>query len=86
MPSSYTLGEHFERFIQQKVKSGRYGSASEVLREGLRLLEDKDALREQQIKQTKALIAQGRLSGKGLKAADVFDKLEKKYKRQQGLN
>ncbi|MDQ1077529.1 type II toxin-antitoxin system ParD family antitoxin [Pseudoroseomonas cervicalis] len=39
MPSSYTIGPHFEAFVQRQLASGRYSSASEVLRDGLRLLE-----------------------------------------------
>lgn len=39
MPSSYTLGNHFEAFIREQLRSGRYATASEVIREGLRLLE-----------------------------------------------
>jgi antitoxin ParD1/3/4 len=43
MPSSYSIGAHFEKFAKDLVASGRYASVSEVLREGLRLLERDEA-------------------------------------------
>jgi len=39
MPSSYAVGAHFEQFIRDQVRGGRYASASEVVRDALRLLE-----------------------------------------------
>ena len=37
--TSIILGEHFDKFVQEEIKSGRYNSVSEVIRNGLRLLE-----------------------------------------------
>ena len=40
---SYAVGEHFEDFIKQQLQVGRYNNASEVVREGLRLVEEREA-------------------------------------------
>ena len=79
MPSSYVIGEHFERFVAQLIESGRYNSASEVIRDGLRLLEDEEKIREIHEAEIRTAIQEGINSGPGIPAEEVFDMLEKRY-------
>ena len=57
--TSVALGQHFEEFIQASIMSGRYNNASEVVRSGLRLLED----REQKMAALRSAIEKGLNSG-----------------------
>ena len=57
--TSVTLGDHFEQIIEKSIKSGRYSSASEVIREGLRLVDE----REQKIQILREAIEAGERSG-----------------------
>ena len=82
MPSSYTLGEHFEGFVKAQVESGRYASASEVVRDALRLLEDHEKLRAVRLAELRSAIREGMDSGAGVAADTVFDRLEQKYARK----
>ncbi len=75
--TSILLGDHFENFVNLKIDSGRYSSASEVLRAGLRLLEIEE-MKSQEI--NKALI-EGEKSGKPKKMefVEFKKKMNKKY-------
>ncbi|MBQ9476559.1 MAG: type II toxin-antitoxin system ParD family antitoxin [Bacteroidales bacterium] len=57
--TSVALGPHFEAFIQASISSGRYNNASEVVRSGLRLLEDQ----EQKMIALRSAIEEGLASG-----------------------
>lgn len=48
--TSISLGNHFEEFINEELKSGRYNSASEVIRSALRLLEHEEKKERELIK------------------------------------
>lgn len=79
MPSSYAIGQHFETFVKQQLESGRYVSASEVVREALRLMEEREELRAVQLDNLRRQLQAGINSGPGLSADDVFNRLEAKY-------
>ena len=63
--TSISLGDHFGAFIAQQISQGRYGSASEVVRAGLRQLEE----HETQLATLRAALADGENSG----ASTSFD-------------
>ncbi|MEM7756941.1 MAG: type II toxin-antitoxin system ParD family antitoxin [Cyanobacteria bacterium P01_A01_bin.40] len=58
-----SLTDELEQFVQTQVKSGMYYSASEVIREGLRLLKEKDMLRQIKIEELRKEIQKGIESG-----------------------
>ena len=72
MPASYSLGPHFEELIRRQVKTGRFASASEVVREGLRLIEEREAEREARLEALRSEIERGRGSGPGIPAEEAF--------------
>ena len=57
--TSITLGEHFDSFIAGQLESGRFGSASEVVRAGLRLLENT----ETRLETLRRMLSEGEESG-----------------------
>jgi antitoxin ParD1/3/4 len=72
------LGKQLESYVTQLIASGRYGSKSEVLREGVRLIQD----RETHLAALDASVARGLSdaeSGRTKPAEDIFDRLAAKY-------
>lgn len=53
------LGNHFEEFVSKQLTSGRFNNVSEVVRAGLRLLEDEEKLREIRYRELRAAIQAG---------------------------
>jgi antitoxin ParD1/3/4 len=79
MAISADLGNQLETFVNGLVASGRYNSKSEVLREGVRLVQEREA----RLAALDAAIARGIAdagAGRGKPAAAVFDRLEAKYR------
>ena len=58
-----SLTPHLEELVKKKVDSGLYGSASEVMREALRLLEERDRLHAMRLEELRAEIRKGLDSG-----------------------
>ena len=79
MPKSAELGETLEAYVASLVKSGRYASADEVLRDAMLLLQE----RETKLASLDAAIARGLAdaeAGRGRPMDEVFDELEAKYR------
>ena len=75
------LTAELAQLVQSKVKSGRYNSASEVIREALRLLEERDQLMELRKEAIRQKIDEGWESlrrGEGLDGEEFFAELERK--------
>ena len=76
---SADLGQQLEGFVAKLVESGRYNSKSEVLREGVRLVQEREA----RLAALDAAIARGIAdaeAGRTRPAGEVFDRLEGKYR------
>ncbi len=60
MPTrNINLTEHFDHFVARQVSSGRYSNASEIVREGLRLLEEQEQERQAKLKALRQAAKQG---------------------------
>lgn len=74
------LTPELETLVHNKVKTGRYNSASEVVRDALRLFEERDRIRKLQIRELRRKIHEGWASlerGEGLDGEEFFRRLER---------
>jgi antitoxin ParD1/3/4 len=75
--TSFMLGEHFSSFVESKIAEGRYASASDVVRAGLRLLEEQ----ETRLDALRAALVEGETSGEAAPFDfDVFIEGKKRAK------
>ncbi|GLK80015.1 type II toxin-antitoxin system ParD family antitoxin [Methylopila turkensis] len=87
MPSSFALGEHFEGFIRSMVASGRYNNASEVVRDGLRALEDRELERAKDQAELDAFLAESFddvEAGRVYPIEEVFDEILSEVRERSG--
>ncbi|KOP39915.1 type II toxin-antitoxin system ParD family antitoxin [Flavobacterium sp. WLB] len=75
--TSILLGDYFDNFINSQVKTGRFSSASEVIRAALRMFEEEETKKSELIKELK----KGEKSGfvKDFDRASFLNNLDKKY-------
>ena len=69
-----SIGTRWEGFVERTVRSGRYGSASEVVREGLRLVEEREAKLQALRATLDASIAEGGAAGEDALEAELAAK------------
>lgn len=77
--TSITLGDHFDGFVREQIKVGRYGNASEVMRAGLRLLEE----HESKLEALRQALIEGERSGDA--GPLDFEKIRRTARAQAGL-
>jgi antitoxin ParD1/3/4 len=81
MPSSYVIGEHFEQFVKGQIQQGRHASASELIRDELRVLADRAKLPSLKLEALRAEIQQGITSGPGRPVVEVANELQARYRQ-----
>lgn len=81
-----SLTPELERLVQEKVESGLYSSASEVVREALRLLRERDELRQARLEELRREISEGLDAchrGEIVEGDEVFRRLWERHKAVQ---
>jgi antitoxin ParD1/3/4 len=84
MASSYSIGKHFEGVIEGLIEGGRYSTASEVIREGLRIVEEREERRKAKLEALRAEIQKGIDSGPAeeIDVAEFFKTIKARGRQQ----
>lgn len=83
--ASISLGNHFEAFVQSQIEGGRYQNASEVVRAGLRMLEDYELDRRRRLQDIKAKLDEAWNDPRpSIPAEDAFAEIEKIHAARVG--
>jgi antitoxin ParD1/3/4 len=82
MATSYSIGKHFEGFIESLIESGRYSTASEVMRDGLRLIEEREEHRKAKLEALRSEIQKGFDSGPMEEIGDMFARIKAEGRKQ----
>lgn len=77
-----SLTPQLEELVRNKVETGLYNSASEVVREALRLLEERDRLKEIRIDELRKEIQKGLDSGPAIPGEEVFRRLRERARER----
>jgi antitoxin ParD1/3/4 len=76
MPSSYALGKHYETYIKKLVDSGRYASASEVVRAAMREFEVKEHFKPLTIEELRESLAKVRAENDYSEIEPLMEEME----------
>lgn len=82
MATSYSIGKHFEAFIERLIASGRYSTASEIIRDGLRMIEEREQDREAKLEWLRTEIQKGLDSGPAEEVGDMFARIKAEGRKQ----
>lgn len=78
--TSINLGDHFSGFIADLTASGRYKNASEAVREGLRLLEEREVEYQTKLENLRRLIDEGDASGESESTLnEIFEEVKAEF-------
>jgi antitoxin ParD1/3/4 len=82
MATSYSIGKHFETFIEGLIESGRYSTASEIMRDGLRMVEEREQRRNAKLEALRAEIQKGFDSGPAEEVGDMFARIKSEGRKR----